>query len=116
MKKNTTGFIKRFAHALDGLLFTIGTEPNMKIHLTATALIIAGGVYVGLAPWKWAVLLLTINLVLVSEIINTAIETAVDLSIQEFHPLAKRAKDIAAGAVLLSALIAAITGLVIFLV
>lgn len=107
--------IKSFACAIQGLLLVIKTEKNFKIHLIVALGVIVLGLYMELTLWKWAVLILTIAQVLISEILNTALEGCVDLFSLKYHPAAKRAKDIAAGAVLLSAITAVIMGVVIFI-
>ncbi len=103
-----------FGHAARGVRILVATQAHARIHLAA-----AGGV--ALAAWlldvsalEWCVLLLAIALVWVSEGINTALEFAVDLASPEHHPLAGKAKDVAAGAVLLAACLAAVIGAVIF--
>lgn len=107
--------LRKFLYALNGMVYTIKTELNMKIHLTISCVVILFGIYQGLEPWEWAVLVLAIGLVLITETINTALESAVDIYCDTYHPLAKLTKDIAAGAVLISAIIAAILGVVIFI-
>lgn len=110
------GFLQHFKFALQGIFISIRTERNMKIHLFVGTMTVLAGLYFKLSPWKWAVLFLIIALVTVAELINTAIEAAVDLySENSFNPLAKKAKDVAAGAVLWSAFFAVILGVVIFL-
>ncbi len=106
---------QKFYNAFRGIFSVVITENSMKIHLVMAALVIIVACVARLALWKWAVLLLTIGLVLITEIINTAIETVVDLYCESYHPKAKLAKDIAAGAVLVAAIIAVLMGIVIFL-
>jgi diacylglycerol kinase len=76
-------------------------------------LVIGVGIWVGLSYQAWAILMLTIGTVLVAEMLNTALEALVDLASPEYHPLAKNVKDLAAGSVLLWAIVAVIVGLVI---
>jgi len=104
----------KFKYALQGLITAIRTEDNMKIHLLAAVLVILWGLYAQIPLWKWAVLFPTIALVIICEMINTAIETSIDLIKDSYHPLAKQAKDIAAGAVLVAAIMAVFVGVVIF--
>lgn len=104
-----------FSCALKGLWYTITHERNMKVHLFCAFIVILLGIYCELIWWKWAVLLLTISSVLAAETINTAIETCVDICCKEYNPLAQRAKDIAAGAVLITALMAVLIGIIIFI-
>ncbi len=87
----------------------------MRFHLGAAVMVLAAAVLVGVTPLELAVLLVAITLVLTAELFNTAIEVIVDLVSPEPHPLAKVAKDVAAGAVLVSAGGAVLVGLAIFL-
>ncbi len=87
----------------------------MRLHLCAAVVVLAAAVLVGVAPLGLAVLLVTITLVLTAELLNTAAEAIVDLVSPEYHPRAKVAKDVAAGAVLVSAGGAVLVGLAIFL-
>lgn len=104
-----------FGYAFAGLWHILRTEPNFRIHLAAAVLaIIAGGVC-GLDLVRWCVLAVTIGMVLVAEAFNTAVEALVDLASPENHPLAKVAKDVAAGGVLLAVLTAIVVGVILFL-
>ena len=87
----------------------------MRVHLAVAAAILVAAFLVGVAPLELAVLLVTITLVLMAELFNTAAEAIVDLASPEYHPLAKVAKDVAAGAVLVSAGGAVLVGLAILL-
>jgi diacylglycerol kinase len=104
----------KFACAAQGVLSAFRTEKSMKFHFMAALGVLIAASCFKLVLWKWVALFFTICLVLVTEMINTAIETAIDLINPTDHPLAKRAKDIGAGAVLLVAIQAVITGLLIF--
>jgi diacylglycerol kinase len=106
---------KKFKYAIQGLLVVIKTEDSMKIHMAAAFLVIVLGLYCRLPAWKWAVLFLTIAIVVISEMFNTAVETMINLYQESYHPLAKLAKDIAAGAVLVAAIASVIAGVVVFL-
>lgn len=103
-----------FAAASRGILYVLVNERNMKIHVIAAMIAIISGYILGIKRLEWGLLFITISLVLFAEIMNTAIEKAVDLVTAEYHPLAEHAKNIAAGAVLLSALNAIIMAVVIF--
>ncbi|SMB92990.1 diacylglycerol kinase (ATP) [Thermanaeromonas toyohensis ToBE] len=107
--------IKKFEAALAGLLYTLRTQVNMAIHLGAAVAVFLLGYYFQLEGWEWGVLILTVTLVLAAETFNTALELAVNLSCPHYHPLAQKAKDVAAGAVLVTALGAVIAGILIFL-
>ncbi len=91
------------------------TEPNAKIHLAFCVLVLIAGCFFHISAMEWCIVILCIAIVLSAEAVNTAIEHLTDLSSPDFHPLAKKAKDAAAGAVLLAAIGAAIAGLIIFL-
>ncbi|MFN3374510.1 MAG: diacylglycerol kinase family protein, partial [Chloroflexus sp.] len=87
---------------------------NFQIHLLIGAIAITLGVVLRIARWEWVALALIIGMVLAAEGFNTAIEATVDLATSERHPLARIAKDVAAGTVLLCALTAVVVGLLIF--
>jgi diacylglycerol kinase len=104
-----------FSYAFQGLWYLLRTQRNAQIHCLVALCAIALGVLLGLARWEWLVLTLTITLVLAAEGVNTAIEATVDLATSARHPLAKIAKDVAAGTVLLCAMGAVVVGCLIFL-
>ena len=89
-------------------------ERNMQIHGAATILVVALGFYYHITSEEWTAVLLCIGLVLVLEILNTAIETLVDLVQPEYDPLAGKVKDIAAGAVLVGTIVAIAIGIIVF--
>ena len=97
---------RSFRCAFAGLWYAIRTQPNMRIHLSVAVAVIALGLYLGLDWMQWAVLALTIGAVMIAEMFNTVAEAALDAATPYYHPLVKVAKDVAAGAVLLTALIA----------
>ncbi len=107
-------WLRGFRHAFRGLGTLLATQWNARIHVAAAALAVLLGFLWGLARWEWCAVLLSIALVLVSEALNTALEFLVDLASPGIHPLAGKAKDVAAGAVLLSALTATAVGAVVF--
>lgn len=104
-----------FRYAFAGLFYVVRSQRNFRIHLTAGALAAALAVLLALRPLEWAVLVTMITLVLTCEMFNTVVEAAVDLASPGYHPLAKVAKDVAAGAVLVTALGAVVVGLFLFL-
>lgn len=106
--------VKSFSHALAGIAYALIFGRNMKIHGFAALIVVSLGCVLHLGRVEWGMLFITIFLVLVAETINTAIEKTVDLITAEYHPLARRAKDMAAGAVLLSAINAIIMAFIIF--
>ncbi|HZG71093.1 MAG TPA: diacylglycerol kinase family protein [Chondromyces sp.] len=106
--------IASFSFAWNGL--RLGwKEPNFRIHIAAAVAVIAVGCFFSVSVVEWMILLFLIGGTLALELVNTAIEKTVDLVTPEYHPLAKQAKDLAAGAVLLFAIISVIMGLIIFL-
>ncbi|MDO3409173.1 diacylglycerol kinase family protein [Saccharibacillus sp. CPCC 101409] len=104
-----------FRNAWDGVRATASTERNFKVHLALSAAVFALGGLLRVPRLDWALLCLAMGLVLSAELMNTAVEAAVNLTVGErIHPLAKKAKDAAAGAVLASAVFAAVIGLLVF--
>ena len=107
--------IESFNAAIEGFLYVVKTERNMRIHFLFAILIILLGIYLNFTPLEIMILVLTITLVLAAEMINTAIELIVDIIVDmEFHPIAKIIKDASAGVVLLAAINAAIVGYLLF--
>ncbi|NLX82410.1 MAG: phosphatase PAP2 family protein [Clostridiales bacterium] len=102
-----------FAHAGDGIIGGLKAERNMVIHFGMMTLVIVLASLLQVSLMEWCLLIILFGMVLAAELINTAIEAVVDLVTQDKHPLAKLAKDTAAGAVLITALIAAVVGLII---
>ena len=99
-----------FRYAAAGIVHVARTQPNFRIQGTIGLLAVALAVLVGLPARDWAVLVVTIALVLVLEMLNTVVEAVVDLASPEIHPLAKTAKDVAAGAVLVASIGAVLVG------
>ncbi len=104
-----------FKHAFDGVIYTLRTQPNFQVHVFFAILATITGFYLGISRAEWAVIIFVIGLVLVAEMVNTSIEAVVDLHTEKFHELAKVSKDVSAGMVLVTAIIAVITGILIFL-
>lgn len=107
--------IQSFKYALKGIRLLFQSETNAKIHLAFTFLVIAGGLFFSVNSTEWCLLILAITMVLCAEGMNTAIEYLTDLVSPNFHELAGKTKDVAAGAVLITAIGAAIIGCIIFL-
>ncbi|MDF2839242.1 MAG: diacylglycerol kinase [Clostridia bacterium] len=103
-----------FGFALSGLIYCLKTQRNMRIHLTAALLVTIISLFSKLNKTDIIMLAFAISLVLICEMINTAIEKAIDLVTDKFHPLAKIAKDVAAGAVFLAAANALVIGYLVF--
>lgn len=106
---------KTFGYAFEGILTGIRKERNMRIHTVAMILVVFFGTVLGLSATEWCICLVLFGLVMALELVNTAVEAVVDLATEERRPLAKIAKDTAAGAVLFAAIISVIIGLIIFL-
>lgn len=103
-----------FSFAWNGLVEVVKTERNFQIHLICMFLTIIAGIYFQLIMIEWALIFLVSGLVLVTEMINSAIEQMIDYFKPEIHPAAKIIKDISAGAVLLAAMVAVVIGVFIF--
>jgi len=106
---------KSIGHAVDGLGLMLRTQHNAWLHLAATVVVVVAGLALGLTSEAWLALVLAIVLVWVAEALNTALELLCDVASPGFHPIVKSAKDVAAAAVLVSALGAAIVGIIVFL-
>src|ERR1044072_9003314 len=107
-------FLKSVGYALKGIYAAIKEQRNLKIQLSIALAVVAAGIYFDISTTEWCIVLLTIALVVRLEMINSAIEDLVNLITQEHHPLAGKIKDIAAGAVLIAALLSTIIGILIF--
>jgi len=108
------GFLESFRYALEGI-GAAAKGRNFRVQTAAGAAAVAAGLLLRISPGEWIAVALCIGLVLGGECANTALEAAVDLASPERHPLAKRAKDAAAGAVLLLSLASAVVGTIVFL-
>lgn len=107
-------FIRSFGYAIEGFRTAVATERNIKVQLFVGVLAIVAGVVLKIDALSWVLVLLCIGLVLFAELVNTSIEAIVDLATQDLHPLAKRAKDIAAASVFTLSITAAVVGIIVF--
>lgn len=107
-------FIKSFGYAIEGFVTAVKTERNINVMLGIGALTVVAGFVVGLDPTSWCIIAVCCGLVIHGELCNTAIEAVVDLATSELHPLAKRAKDIAAASVYVLSFTAAVVGILVF--
>lgn len=107
-------FIRSFRYALEGFITAVTTERNINVQLCVGAAAVVAGLVIGIDAISWAFIVLCIGIVLFAELVNTALEAVVDLATQELHPLAKRAKDIAAASVFVLSLTAAVVGILVF--
>jgi len=106
--------VDSFKHAVDGIVHTLRTQRHMRFHFAIVVLVLGVGALYGLDRIETLILLFTISMVLMAEMFNTALEAIVDLTTEVYHPLAKFAKDIAAGAVLITTLNAMVVGFLLF--
>jgi diacylglycerol kinase (ATP) len=109
------GRLRGFGYAFCGLAICFRTQANARIHAVATVIVVALGVTLKLVAWEWCAVVISIASVWAAECFNTALEGMVDLVSPERRPLAGRIKDLAAGAVLATAIGAAVVGAIIFL-
>ena len=106
--------VASFGHAGRGVWAALRSEVHLRFHAVTTAVVIGAGLYYQIARLEWALLALAVAGVWTAELLNTAIEALTDLASPAWHPLAGKAKDVAAGAVLLAALGALVVGGLIF--
>jgi len=106
--------LRSFGHAFAGVAYILRTQRNARIELTVGLAAVLLGLWLGLTSLEWAVLAITIALVLALEWINTSLELAVSLASPEQHPSAKAAKDVAAACVLVGAITSVVVGLLLF--
>ena len=114
-QKGIKKFLLSFTYPIKGLRYAYRNEQNLAVDVGVALLVTIAGFIFKLNLVEWVILALTIGLVISCELINTAIEAVVDLVTEDYHPLAKVAKDTAAAAVFVFAIIAVIVGLIIFL-
>ncbi len=105
--------IQSFRYALNGLRYMLESQRNAWIHAFFTLAVLGVAVFAGLSRVEWSLLILAVVTVWTAEALNTAFEALADVASPEFHPLVERAKDVAAGAVLIAAVGAAAIGLVV---
>ena len=103
-----------FGHAFRGVGAALRSEVHLRFHAVATAAAVGLGFYLGISRLEWALVALAIGAVWAAELLNTAVEALVDLASPDYHPLAGKAKDVAAGAVLVVAAAALVVGLLVF--
>lgn len=108
------GFVESFNAAIEGFIYVLKTQRNMRIHFMVAVAIALCGIYLNFSKTELMLLCLTVTFVLMSEMANTTVELLVDLVKTEFHPLAKIIKDISAGCVLVASINAVIVGYMLF--
>lgn len=114
IKTRLLGFLKGFYYAFRGIVSCVKSERNIRVHLCAAFYVLGFMHFYELSSAEKAVTYLTIGVVIAFEIVNTAVEACVDLISPKYHPLAKKAKDAAAGAVLCVCIFAAVIGVCIY--
>ena len=114
-RMRVASLILSFRYAFAGVRYFLWTQRNAKIHSAIGLAAIGAGVALGIDRYEWLALLVTITIVIAAEGVNTALEAVVDLVSPEYHTLAKIAKDVGAGTVLITAIASVIIGMVLFL-
>jgi diacylglycerol kinase (ATP) len=112
--RRSLSLIESFNHAIDGIVHVLRTHRNMRVHFAVAIVVLVAAVWEGVTRFELIALMIAIAFVLVAEMINSAVEQAIDVSTTSFDPLAKLAKDIAAGAVLIAAITAVGVGYLVF--
>ena len=113
-RRRAGSLIESFNFAVEGIIHVLRTHRNMRIHLAAAIVVLVAALVLGVERVELVALLVSITFVLIAEMINSAIEAAIDVATSSFDPLAKLAKDIAAGAVLIAAINAVVVGYLVF--
>lgn len=113
-KSGWANFIAGFGFAFSGLWYVLRTQRNARVHIAIAILAIVLGIVLRISAIEFAIVFLAISSVFVAEMFNTVFELCIDLASPNYHPLAKIAKDVAAGAVLLSAILSVVIGLFVF--
>jgi len=114
LKKKPTSFLESCGGAWKGIAYSLKTERHLRFHFFASMIVIAFGIYFALSGLQWVLITYAIGSVIVAELFNTALERVVDLAQPGYHPIAGLAKDIAAGAVLVTAIQSVVIGTIIF--
>ena len=114
MVNKSKNVISSFKYAFQGMFSALKTERNLKIHVTIMILVIIAGIVLKISKIEWIICIILFGLVISLELVNSAIETTVDIAMPDINPKAKFAKDAAAGAVLVLAIASAIIGFMIF--
>lgn len=114
-EKGIKKFINSFTYPIKGLKYAYRNEQNLAVDVSIAIIVLVLGFVFKINPMEWALLSLTIGLVISCELLNTAIEAIVDLVTEDYHPLAKVAKDTSAAAVFVFAIVSIIVGIIIFL-
>ena len=103
-----------FKHAVNGLIYSVKTQPNLRFHLVIAFIVIVLGWMFEFSQFEWIILILTISMVIITELINTAIESLTDLITIKYSKHAKDAKDVSAGMVFATTITSVIIGIILF--
>ena len=114
-KKGIHRFFNSVNYSMAGLRYAYKNEQSMTIHVTMTASVIILGIVLDITRMEWIICIFLLGMIMATELINTALEAVVDLVTQDYHPLAKIAKDTASAAVFIFSIVAAIIGGFIFI-
>lgn len=114
MPKKNRSFLSGFLHAADGVIEAWKSEHSFRVHIVMAVLVTIFGFLLHISTWEWIICVILFGLVISSELLNTALETTIDICSPHPDPLAKRVKDIAAASVLVVAFASAIVGMIIF--
>jgi diacylglycerol kinase len=115
MNEYLTARVRSFGYAIKGIMTLVGTQPHARLHLLATIVVVAAGWTVRLRRWEWVAILLCIGMVWMAEALNTAIEFLADEVTLERRERIGKAKDVAAGGVLIAALVSITVALLVFM-
>jgi len=115
LPRSQVGFWRSFVYAGNGLVYVMRTQRNARVHAAIGTAAILLGIVLHVSPVEFALIFVAITCVFIAEMFNTVAEACVDLATQEYHPLARIAKDVAAGAVLANAVLSVIIGCFVFL-
>jgi diacylglycerol kinase (ATP) len=114
MSAQRPSLLDSFNWAFEGIIHVLRTQRNMRIHFLAAVIVLVGAIVVGVQEFELLALMIAISFVLITEMVNSAIEGAIDVATTSFDPMAKLAKDVAAGAVLIATVNAVAVGYVVF--
>jgi diacylglycerol kinase (ATP) len=113
-RQEAAGLVTSFNYAFEGIIYVVRTQRNMRVHFVVALAVLPLGVVLGVTRFELLALLLSVSFVLIAEMFNTALEKAIDVATNSFDPLARTAKDVAAGAVLVAAVNATFVGYLVF--
>jgi diacylglycerol kinase (ATP) len=111
---NVRKMLDSFNYAIEGIIHTVRTQRNMRIHMIAALVVLTACFFYDLSRIELLIIIISICMVLMAELMNTAIEFTIDLTANYYHPLAKQAKNAAAGGVLIAAINALVVGFILF--